>query len=188
MSFQVLVVPEDPTYNGAILKPLVERILRECGKPNARVTVLSDPKVGGYEDAKGKLPKIVREYQDMDVVFFLPDADGRGPALVVSLSELEREAETIGVHLVCCPAVQEVEIWLLAGHVEKLGRRWSEVRAERSLKENVFRSFMEEYGSARDDDEGRERLMKATLKNYAGLKRRCPELQDLEDRVRAILR
>ncbi len=35
MSFRVLVIPEDPTYNGYILQPIVERMLGELGKPNA---------------------------------------------------------------------------------------------------------------------------------------------------------
>jgi hypothetical protein len=35
VSFKVLVIPEDPTNNGYILKPLVEAILADAGKPGA---------------------------------------------------------------------------------------------------------------------------------------------------------
>jgi hypothetical protein len=56
MSFRVLVIPEDPTYNGYILKPLVERMLAEAGKPNARVTLLTNPKLGGYARAARRFP------------------------------------------------------------------------------------------------------------------------------------
>lgn len=38
LSFDVLVVPEDPSNNGYILKPLVTRILLERGKPSRRRT------------------------------------------------------------------------------------------------------------------------------------------------------
>ncbi|MFO1523674.1 MAG: hypothetical protein U1G05_16920 [Kiritimatiellia bacterium] len=38
MSFKVLVIPEDPTNNGYILKPLVQAILDDAGRPQARVT------------------------------------------------------------------------------------------------------------------------------------------------------
>ena len=41
VSFQVLVIPEDPTYNGYILQPIVERMLAELGKPNAHVKILT---------------------------------------------------------------------------------------------------------------------------------------------------
>ncbi len=51
MSFRVLVIPEDPTYNGYILRPLAETMLAEAGRPNARVTVLANPKLDGYDHA-----------------------------------------------------------------------------------------------------------------------------------------
>jgi hypothetical protein len=37
LSFNALVVPEDPSNNGYILKPLVVCLLEACGKPNAKV-------------------------------------------------------------------------------------------------------------------------------------------------------
>ena len=55
MSFNVLVVPEDPANNGYILKPLISRMFAECGKTNAKVTVLTNPRAKGYEHAKGLL-------------------------------------------------------------------------------------------------------------------------------------
>ena len=77
MSFRVLVIPEDPTYNGYILKPLVERILTECGKPNAKVTVLTNPKADGYEHAKALLvDEVFQRYRSQSLMLFLPDADG----------------------------------------------------------------------------------------------------------------
>jgi hypothetical protein len=39
MSLNVLVIPENPTYNGAILQPLCERLFAECGRPRANVEV-----------------------------------------------------------------------------------------------------------------------------------------------------
>jgi hypothetical protein len=52
MSFKVLIIPEYPTNNGYILKPLIKRMMKECGKPNAQVDVLSNPRVQGYDNAK----------------------------------------------------------------------------------------------------------------------------------------
>lgn len=42
MSFNVLVIPEDFTKDEHILKPLVERILEECGR-KPTVEVCRDP-------------------------------------------------------------------------------------------------------------------------------------------------
>jgi hypothetical protein len=77
VSFNVLVVPEDPTHNGYILRPLVERILQECGKPRARVTVLSSPRAKGYQHAKSLIEEgLLERYAHMNLILFLPDADG----------------------------------------------------------------------------------------------------------------
>ena len=76
MSYRVLVIPEDPTYNGFLLKPLVSRILRACGRANADVLVLSDPKVSGYEDGLRQLPVIIDEHLHWDLLLLLVDADG----------------------------------------------------------------------------------------------------------------
>jgi hypothetical protein len=46
MSCKVLVIPEDPTYNGYLLKPLVERVLEEVDKPKAQVLIFAGPEDG----------------------------------------------------------------------------------------------------------------------------------------------
>jgi hypothetical protein len=46
LSCRVLVIPEDPTHDQYILKPVVEAMFRSLGKPNARVEVLKDPHWG----------------------------------------------------------------------------------------------------------------------------------------------
>jgi len=45
MSFKVLIIPEAPTNNGYILKPLIKRMMKECGKQNVQVDVLGNPRV-----------------------------------------------------------------------------------------------------------------------------------------------
>jgi hypothetical protein len=182
LSFRVLIVPEDPRNNGYILDPLVARILVECGKPNARVSVLTNPRAQGYEHAKQVLKdQVLMTYGRQDLVLFLPDADGKDRSQ--AFSELEAIADQTGVHLLCCAAVQEVETWLLAGHTEKLDRTWSEVRNDESVKEHVFMPFLERYGDPKRAGGGRDILMKETLSNYRGLTNRCPELQELESRI-----
>lgn len=186
MSFRVLVIPEDHTNNGYILKPLVKKILSRCGKPNALVDVLDDPRVEGYEHAKSLLrTQLLEDYQFMDLMLFLPDADGKDRS--AEFRSLEEEAGRQGVHLLCCAAEQEVEVWLLAGYRDRLEVRWQEIRRDRSVKENVFVPFLRAHGNPKAPGGGRDVLMGQTLNGYGALLKRCPELAELERRIREIL-
>jgi hypothetical protein len=183
MSFRVLVIPEDPTYNGYILRPLAEKMLAETGRPNARVMVLANPKLDGYDDAvraiKGEL---VERYGHFDLWLFLPDADR-----AANLDGLEHALEAKGICLKCCAAQPEVEAWLLAGHRQHLRLAWSEIRAHAKLKEEVFEPFVAEHGDLRSPGNGRESLMRETLSNYRSLLEMCPELKELDKRLRKLL-
>jgi len=181
LSFRALVIPEDPTYNGYILRPIIERILRECGRPNAKVMVLTNPRANGYEHAKGILEGVFARYRHYNLMLFLPDADGNDRA--PEFAHLEGKAAHVGVKLICCAAVQEVETWLLAGHLDKLGKGWGEIRTDVAVKENLFAPFLEEYGDLRRAGGGRDLLIQQTLSNYPGLLERCPELRRLQELV-----
>lgn len=186
MSLKVLVIPEDPVNNGFILQPLVKRMLAECGRPRAKVTVLGRPRPQGYDHAKVLLrAQLFEEFGFMDLFLFLPDGDGKDRS--AEFQALESEAERRGVRLLCCAAIQEVETWLLAGHVGRLERRWQDVRSDVSVKENVFASFLSRYGNSKAPGEGRDLLMAKTLRGYGSLLRRCPELAELERRIRETL-
>lgn len=182
MSFNVLVVPEDPTYNGYILGPLVARLMSECGKPNSRVKVLTNPKAAGYEHAKSLIvDEVIDRYAHFNLLLFMPDADGKDKR--AEFQYIENTARDRGVQLFCCAAVEEVEAWLLAGHVDKLQAAWSEIRSNTSVKEQVFQPFLKAHGDSKRAGGGRDLLMKGALENYAGLIRRCPELGDLQTRI-----
>ncbi len=183
MSFRVLVIPEDPTYNGYILQPIVERMLAELGKPNAQVKILTNPKLNGYAHAVSAIRgDLVERYRHVPLWLFLPDGDR-----AKGLGSLERELAGKGVHLLCCAAQPEVEAWLLAGHREDLPISWADVRQHPRLKEDVFEPFLKRFGDSRSVGEGRERLTRETLANYRGLLHLCPELAELEDHLRSFL-
>lgn len=183
MSFRVLVIPEDPTYNGYILQPIVERMLAELGKPSARVRMLTNPKLNGYAHAVSAIRgDLVERYRHFPLWLFLPDGDrakGLGP--------LESELAEKSVHLFCCAAQPEVEAWLLAGHRDDLPISWADVRQHPRLKEDVFEPFLRQFGDPRSVGEGRAQLTRETLSNYRGLLSVCPELAELEDRLRVFL-
>ena len=182
MSFNVLVIPEDPTLNGYILEPLIQRILRECGKPNAKINVLRNPRAKGFEHAKWLSEKeVLDRYNHMHLLLFLPDADGKDRS--APLSALEGRAREMGLTLICECAVQEVEVWLLAGHTDKLQQNWQGIRGDTHIKENVFQPFLAQHGDMRRAGGGRDLLMQQTLENYNGLLARCPEIKRLQDRI-----
>ena len=196
MSLNVLVVPENPTYNGAILKPLCERLFAECGRTQANIEVLANPRTNGYEHAKSLFPATILDlYSHKHLVLFLPDSDGedRSGEFASMVAAFEQQAIALGkaIRLICCAAVPEVEAWLLAGHADKWEPdwKWSRMQADRSIKENYFYPFLQKHGQdeSRYPDEGRKQLMVAALRNYTAIRDRCPELQDLETRVRAHL-
>jgi hypothetical protein len=180
MSLRILVIPEDPTLNGYILKPLVERIMAEVGKPNARVQLLTNPKLDGYDHARRAIrEELPLRYGHFDLWLFLPDADKAS-----GLEPLERELVQRGITLFCCAACPEVEAWLLAGHRDKLSCGWREIITHPRLKEEVFEPFLAGHGHPRRAGGGREVLMREALQNYRGLLELCPELKELEARLR----
>lgn len=182
---KVLIIPEDPTYNGYILKPLIKRLLQSMGKPQAQVTMLTNPFAQGYSMIKAKLPAICERYHHLDLLLFLPDGDCRDRT--AELQNIEREAEQTGVNLIACAAIPEVEAWLLAGHIDKLlPNHWQTVRADCDLKERYFEPFLQQYGN-RSVGGGRQQLMQEALSSFTGILGRCPELQTLRQRIQAAL-
>ena len=166
---------------------------RRCA--SRRKAAARNPRANGYEHAKGFFPaRILDLYSHMDLVLFLPDSDGKDRSGEFDRleAEFEQQAAAIGkrVRLICCAAIPEVEAWLLAGHQDKwreAGWQWGTMRADRSIKENYFDPFLQRHAQdkSRYPDGGRKQLMLEALQNYLGIKKRCPELQGLEDRVRA---
>ena len=181
---KVLVIPEDPTNNGYILKPLVKRLLQAAGKPNAFVQVLTSPRAQGYPMVKAHLPEIAERYRHMDLILFLPDQDCQDRT--EELQRMEQIVARQGAKMFACAAVQEVEAWLLAGHLEKLPDGWQTVRQECSLKERYFEPFLERYGD-NSAGSGRERLMRETLRQFDGLLAHCPELAVLLERIQTTI-
>lgn len=180
MSLNVLVISEDSKNDQHILRPLVSRLLRECHKPHANVSVWANLAVRGFERVRDELPAIINDFPQVHLFLFLPDCDGQHRGRADLFTNLEA---TYGPKLICCAAVEEVEAWLLAGHIDKLDRSWGEVRADISVKEHVFEPFVSRYGDRRKAGGGREELMQETLANLRGLLERCPELVRLQERI-----
>jgi hypothetical protein len=182
MSFKVLVIPEDPTLNGYILKPLTEAILAEAGKPKAKVTVLSKPAVGGYDQALRAIKETLPDsYSHWDLWIFLPDADRASPE---AMTKLEAVLHAKGITLLCCPAQPEVEIYCCVGYRDDLGASWSAVRSSQRMKEDHFEPLLKTHGDAKRAGAGRDILIDKALSKMGTLFQLCPELATLRDRIK----
>ena len=181
MSLKVLVIPEDPTHNGYILKPLVEAILADAGRPAAKVSVLVNPRLQGYDHALEAIRgDLLEKYGFWDLWIFIPDADRASDSAMRKLeSELARE----GVTLFCSPAVPEVEIYACVAFRSEIRGGWNEARADSSFKENVFGELLAEHGDPRRAGQGRDLMIGESLKNLPLLFKHCPELKALRDRL-----
>lgn len=187
-----MVIPEDPTHNGYILQPLTEALMAAAGKPNARVTVLNDPHIRGVDKAILEAPLLARDHPMYDLFLLYVDRDGRigdGENRLQRLRDAERRAKEHGRLLLGCAAVEEIEVWLLAGHparLTQLGFNWQDVRQHDHPKEQFFDWFLAVYGD-RGAGQGRKRLMCEGLADWPALLHRCPELADLLRRIQDAL-
>lgn len=180
MSFKVLVIPEDPTFNGYILKPLTERVLAEAGKPKAQILVLRDPKTGGFEQAWKLIAggSLRARYGFFDLWLFLPDGDQTR-----DLSTLEAAVSGQKAKLLACYLKPEVEVAIIAGHPKAQTTGWAEKREHTTFKESVFEPFLAEHGNPTAPGGGREKLTRDALKHYDRITKLVPEIKTLQQRI-----
>ena len=182
---KVLVIPEDQTYNGYILKPLVKEIVGDAGRPSVKVTTPGQPRIRGYPHAmtviREQLPVLYGFY---DLWFFFPDADC---ATDDAMRRLECDLAKRGIRLICCPAQPEVEIYACAAFRQAIRGTWEEARTNPRMKEEVFQPLLESYGDPRRASGGRDIMIGESLRNLPLLYRLCPELKELRDRITTFL-
>jgi len=177
---KVLVIPEDFRKDQYVLKPIVQAMLASLGQPNSIVRVCLDPLLGGVHQATrwDRIAEILELYAGMIDLFLLCiDRDG-DPGRRTALDRIEaRAAATLpqGRLLLTEHAWQELEVWVLAGHLLQKGWVWKDIRAERDPKERYYLPFAKSRGLHQTQDEGRGTLSREAAQNYRRLKQRCPE-------------
>jgi len=185
VSTRVLVIPEDPTNNGYILKPVVEMVLAEAGRRSARVSVLTNPRLRGYDHAVRAIRnELALRYGHMDLWLFFPDADRAAPD---AMSDLEGSLKSKNITLLCCPAQPEVEIYACVAHRNAIGIPWHEARNHTTFKETVFEPLLNAHGDKRMPGGGRGPMTKQSLANRQTFYSLCPEVGRLRDRIRTAL-
>ncbi len=185
MSVRVLVIPEDPTLNGYVLKPLVEMVLAEAGKRTAKVTVLTNPRVRGYDEAVKVVRKdLASRYSFMELWLFFPDADRASDD---AMRNLEADLRQQGITLLCCPAQPEVEVYACAAYREEIRGSWAEARSNPRFKETVFEPLLQAQGDRRRPGHGRGAMTEKSIARRRRFFRLCPEIAELRDRIVRIL-
>ncbi len=177
---KVLIIPEDPTLDRFILKPVVEQIFTRLGK-SPWIEVLSNPRLRGVTQALDSsfLARIAASRPMFDLFLVLIDRDGdtRRSALAN-----QREAEHAG-RLFVCLAIEEVEVWMLAIHRRDLDLPWSQVRSEIHPKERIAEPFLAEKVFKLDRGAAIAWAMRGLGKHWKGVLRCCPELKELQQRI-----
>ena len=180
---KVLIVPEDPTHDQFILKPVVERIFRDL-QISARVDVLRDPHLRGVDQAlvRQTLAEIVADNHMIDLFLVMVDRDCN--RFNNRQRAREREVEHHEV-LIACLAVEEVEVWMLALHRDRLGATWRAVRSDCDPKERYADTLLDQIGRS-GPGAGRKKAMRSlTGDSWTGLLGLCPEIAGLKQQIAA---
>lgn len=179
------MIPEDPTNNGYLLKPVAEAVLTDAGRPRAKIQVLTNPRLRGYDSAIEAIRGDLKARSGfLDLWLFFPDADR---ASVEAMEALERDLRQQGVTLFCCRAVPEVEIYACAGFPPAEPGGWDEWRSNPRLKETVFGELLGENGDPKTPGGGRRSMMEKALDRRGRFFGLCPEIAELRDRIIAHL-
>lgn len=176
MSFRILVVTEDFRRDQFIAKPLVERMAAEC-RPRALVEVCRRPKLGGVQrmfDETYLRREVLPLYPMFDVVVLLLDRDGLA-GRERSLADQAERLTTPGQQVLGAAAIEELEVFILAGHPHARAWDWPAMRRDADVKNTYFRRLAEETGSLPLPFEGRAVLMAEAMKNWSRIKTLCPE-------------
>ena len=186
MSFRVLVIPEDPTNNGYILKPLTKALVADAGKPAAVVKVVDNPRLRGYGGAVHAIRhELADRYAMQDLWLFFPDADLAKPD---AMRRLEKDLAGRQITLFCCIANPEVEIFACVPFREDMSESWDSVRAHPRMKEEIFQPLLDRHGAREQAGGGRKSMIRKSLQHLPLLFQLCPETRALRDRIAAHLR
>jgi hypothetical protein len=188
VSLNVLVIPEDFRKDQYILAPIVRRIFAEIGKPQARVEICMDPLLEGVSQAMDwdNIDEVIDMYPMVQIFLLLVDRDGKAGrrAGLDRLQELAVAKLRQGRVLYGENAWQEVEVWALAGQTLPTRWKWVDVRAEVHPKETYFEPLSRDRELTDEPGEGRTTMGREAAQNYARVRSRCNEIQDLEFTLR----
>lgn len=185
---RTLVIPENPTLDQYVLKPVVERIFADLER-KCRVDVLKDPYISGVSQALSAetIGEVLARYPMIDLFLLVVDRDCEESRENGAVAARVAQAAALGKSLVGCLAIEEVETWALALFRDEVGGRWQQIRAECHPKEAYFEPLVKHQGWETMLGRGRVEAMKKLPGNWKALKQRCLEIQELQDAIESWL-
>lgn len=188
----VQVILEDTPKDQHIAVPVLRALFQFLGRP-ARVSALSE-RMGSVEqatDIERLLPLLAARRGMVDLFVLIVDRDCRAPDRprggdrAAALRALEEKVAASGelggsCRFVACEAIEELEVWLLAGFKHD---SWQAVREECDPKEAFFEPFAKARGVFEKPAEGRAELTSEAVRHYPRIRQLCPELVALEQRL-----
>ena len=172
----VLIIPEDFRKDQYILKPLFSRLFQVIGRPRVHVEICRVPLLGGVGEAlkSERIAEVVRKHGGMTDIFVLCiDRDGDTNRRQ-SLDRLEVRFGAGRIFL-AENAWEEIETWVLAGLRLPGEWRWTNVRAEVSVKERYFEPLAARRGLTGTLGDGRKRLGEEAARRIDLIRQKCPE-------------
>ena len=193
MSLKVAAICEDHTNDQYIVRPVIQSLLGHLGKPKAQVTVVTSPRLHGFDDVMSQACELLERWGAVsDVVVFAVDTDcedgiKRDKNKILALGNRLASCESNGEKAVALLAREEVETWALWGSRANLNSRWENVRDECHPKERYFNGLITDADRNRPDG-GRARLMEMSLSGgWQSIRTGCPELSDFEVKMQEII-
>jgi len=184
----VLIIPEDFRKDQFVLKPIIERMFAEIGKPRAKVLMCVDPLLGGIDQATDweRIQDILEMYPMVDIFLLLVDRDGVKTRRK-ALDGLEAKSEAILAEdrvLLAENAWQEIEVWALAGQDLPKKWKWADIRREVHPKETYFVPWASKRSLLDEPGQGRTTMGREAAANYKRILSRCKEdLESLQTRL-----
>jgi hypothetical protein len=183
----VLIIPEDFRKDQFVLKPIIEKMFSEIGKPRAKIETCFDPLLGGIDQATkwDRIADILEMYPMVDIFLLLVDRDGIETRRR-ALDNLESRASGVLNDRVLFAenAWQEIEVWALAGQKLPTRWKWQEIRDEVHPKEAYFMPWAEERGLLDEPGQGRTTMGREAASSYKRVLSRCQEdVGSLQERL-----
>ena len=177
---RVIIIPEDQSLDRYILQPIVETLFRTLKIP-AKVSVLPEPRLRGTSDALDpvQIRQIITRYPMVDLFLLMVDRDCNREGNEARVAELLRSHPD---KLLACVAHQEIEVFLLALHRDKLDESWANIRNHCDPKEAYAEPFLETQSFA-GPGRGRKQAMQTLPGHFRSLCSLCDELQHLSDDI-----
>lgn len=196
----IILIPEDPTRDKYVLKPVFRKMYDWLGV-NGYTVEMAPWNPGSVEAATDwdQLEIFIDKVKYTTDFFLLcidRDADearrttddDRKPDQIDRLRNRAHEKFAdegwLDTTFFGVAAREEIEVWALGG-IDYLPDDWTwrDVRRDPHPKENYFEPFAEELGVEEREYGGIQALGRKSASNYRRLRRKCRELERLEDRI-----